>query len=364
MNDKTVILAGGGHAHVHLLKQWRKKRRSKVKTILISPQRHQYYSGMISGFIEGIYDLEEIRIDLERLCEWAGVQFIPDAVLKIEPGSKQIVTASGTSFPYDSLSLNVGSYTGTMDIPGAKEHAFLLKPDYQMSELKRICLEDSKLVIVGGGLSGAELGFGMLASRKERNIKAPITVISAGKFLGKYGYRVQQKAAEIAMDKGLHIVEGASVVRVLPKQAVLSTGETEAFDRLVWLTGPTAPPFIAQSGLRVDSEGYLLVNDNLQSVGDPAIFGAGDCITFASWPELHKAGVYAVREAPILLNNVYRYLSGGHLTAYRPQSEYLSILSTGNREGLLQYRGAAFHGKWYCTLKRFIDTSFIQKYKV
>jgi NADH dehydrogenase FAD-containing subunit len=136
------------------------------------------------------------------------------------------------------------------------------------------------------------------------------------------------------------------------------------YDCLLWLTGPAAPEIFRRSRLSIDQHGYLSVNDQLQMEQYPMIFGAGDCVSIQSAPWVHKSGVYAVRQAPILSTNLRRYLYGQSLLQYKPQKHYLAIISLGNRQAFLLYRRWAIHAAWCWTLKRWIDTRFIKKYQM
>lgn len=55
----------------------------------------------------------------------------------------------------------------------------------------------------------------------------------------------------------------------------------------------TPSPIFRASDVPIGDDGGLLVNDALQCVAHPEIFGGGDCITLASCP-LARVGVYAV----------------------------------------------------------------------
>jgi pyridine nucleotide-disulfide oxidoreductase family protein len=355
---KNVVLVGGGHAHVYILKQLQFGKWSETQVTLISPDRYQYYSGMFSGYVEGYYGLKEIRIDLAKLCQAANINFIKDSVDRVHPEQQEIVTSNGTRMKYDAISFNIGSHIANTNIPGVQDYAVLIKPNQLISGLKDLSLSNERLVVVGGGASGFEISLALQASRSSLGLTHPVTLISAGhlmKYTGKQGSR---KAEKIVRSKGINLIQNSAVISVLENRLELQSGDTISYDGLVWLTGPAAPPLFRTSGLPTDSKGYLSVNDNLQSVAYENIFGAGDCIAL----NLPKAGVYAVREAPILLSNLERYLSGSRLRKYRPQSQYLSILSTGEGEAVLLYRGLSFHGRWCFRLKRYIDSSFVRKY--
>lgn len=66
-------------------------------------------------------------------------------------------------------------------------------------------------------------------------------------------------------------------------------------DACVWCTQASAAPWFADSGLPVDSEGFIAVNEYLQLDGGPGnVFAAGDASGSKKFPR-PKAGVYAVR---------------------------------------------------------------------
>ena len=73
---KHLVLAGGGHGHILLLKKFAKKPLCGVEVTLITDYPKQYYSGMLAGYVEGIYCEEETAFDVRALAEAAGVHYI------------------------------------------------------------------------------------------------------------------------------------------------------------------------------------------------------------------------------------------------------------------------------------------------
>ncbi|WP_167747233.1 FAD-dependent oxidoreductase [Cohnella luojiensis] len=358
-----MILVGGGHAHLYVLKQLQLGGWPDTRVTLISLDRYQYYSSMFSSYVEGRYGLEDIRIDLPRLCDAVKIDFLNDSVETVDPERQEIVTSNGVRMNYDLISFNIGSRIANTSISGVEEYAALIKPNYLISALKNSSLKKERLVVVGGGASGIEMSLSLQTNRKGLGLKDPVTLISKGPLLEHAGRRVTRQITGIVQNKGIHLIQNDPVISVHRNRVDLQSGHTVAYDELLWLTGPAAPSIFRKSRLSTDAQGYLLVNDNLQSVVYENMFGVGDCVSLQTYPFLHKAGVYAVREAPILWSNMERFLSGGKLNKYRPQSKYLSILSTGEGEALLLYRGISIHGKWCWRLKQYIDSSFIRKYQ-
>ncbi|MEZ5501835.1 MAG: hypothetical protein R3E50_03955 [Halioglobus sp.] len=85
------------------------------------------------------------------------------------------------------------------------------------------------------------------------------------------------------------------------------------------------------SGLATtDDQGFLAVHDTLQSLYDDRVFGAGDIATQVNHPR-PKAGVYAVRQAPVLACNLRAALLEQPLRRHRPRRRFLSLISLGDR---------------------------------
>ena len=97
-------------------------------------------------------------------------------------------------------------------------------------------------------------------------------------------------------------------------------------------------PWIAATGLP-HTGGYLDVGPSLASPADGRVFGAGDCVHLAHAPR-SKAGVYAVRAAPVLHDNLRSALSGSAMRRrFDPQGDFLKLISLGGREAIADRSG-------------------------
>jgi NADH dehydrogenase FAD-containing subunit len=153
-----------------------------------------------------------------------------------------------------------------------------------------------------------------------------------------------------------------TVVRSI-EQGFALTGESRVpFDILVNATGLKPSPLLGPMGLPIGPNGGLLVDRHLRSVGDPRIFGGGDCVSFAE-RELPKLGVYAVREAPILLHNLLAKQDGRRLKCYAPQRRALMILNLGDGTGLAVRGGWVLKGRASAWIKDWIDRAFLRRYQ-
>jgi NADH dehydrogenase FAD-containing subunit len=358
---KTLVLAGGGHAHLHCLEQLKKEAPEDVQVLLISPSVHQYYSGMFSGFTEGVYNIDDIRIDLSRLSEKIGVAFVKDTIQTIDPIAKELTGASGKNYPYDIVSFDIGSQTA---IPRPlKKHVSSIKPNYRFPYQLLRLREATHPIVVGGGASGVELAFSIQAWRKQQGLPLNTTLFSSGSLLASQGKSASHKIEAVARRKDLPIVTGVTVEVIDDEKVLANNGKSYPQTDVLWLTGPTSAELFSRSALAADDAGFLLVNERLQSTEHPAIFGAGDCISIDRYPALAKNGVYAVRQGPVLWNNLKNSLSDGTLMNFTPQKRFVSILSTGGGEAFLTYGERSLHGRIPWKLKQRIDRKFMKRYK-
>ena len=110
----------------------------------------------------------------------------------------------------------------------------------------------------------------------------------------------------------------------------LEGGERLPADAVVWVAGAAALPIFAGSGLETDERGFVRIRPTLQCLGHDEVFAVGDCAAWTAGPGLAKAGVYAVRQGPVLAHNLIARIRGERLRAYRPQRDFLSLLNLGD----------------------------------
>lgn len=354
-------MIGGGHAHLYLMKKLQEEELD-VEVSVISPSEFQFYSGMFSGYIEGLYHFENIRIHIPTLAEKANISFIKGAALSIDAKAKVVLTEKGDIVSYDILSIDIGSYSSGVDVPGVRQHALRIKPTYRIEEVARTMWGSEAPVVIGGGAAGVEMALSLHAKRKAEG-KTPVTLVTQSTLLAEEDEKIQAKIQQIAREKGLTVHQNEKVSNVTSSSIVTSNGNQIKYDQLLWLTGPKAPGIFQTSKLPVDDEGYLLVEDTLQVKEYPAIFAAGDCASLRAYPDLPKSGVIAVRQSEVLWNNIKGYIKGEDGIRFQPKGKYLSILSTGNKEGLLLYGKVSLHHHLSWKLKNKIDRRFMDNYQ-
>jgi pyridine nucleotide-disulfide oxidoreductase family protein len=367
-----LLLVGAGHAHLEILRRQASRPLAGLDLTLVSVADRHHYSGMVPGFLQGQYEEREITFDLPALAARAGGRFVQGRATALDPKSREVHLEGGNALGYDLVSFNVGSRSAGDEEEAVRRHAAVVKPISRAVDLRRRLAElaaerrDCRAVVVGGGAAGVEIACA-IATVLERVAGRQVTILEgSGAILSDYSKRFRRRAEAVLAGRGIAIRTGARVERVEP-DAVQIQGERLRSDLTVWLTGAAAWPLFGASGLPVDGKGFLLVDDALRSTADPRVFGAGDCVTPERHPETPKAGVYAVREAPVLWRSLAAAIAaveGGKPPRYEPQRGFLSLLNTGDGKALLRYKSVVTHSRWAWRLKDRIDRRFMARYRV
>jgi pyridine nucleotide-disulfide oxidoreductase family protein len=365
---KRLLLVGGGHAHVFLIKQFFLKNIPELEVILVTACQYQYYSGMASGYVEGVYKEEDMSFDLKKMCNRSSVKYIEGRVIGIDAENKCVKLENNETVFFDVISLDTGSEMAGKNVEGVVEYAYCVKPLQNLFKLRENFIEQifegSQVVISGAGAAGIEIAFALkgLADKMEKNVK--ITLLHRGNLILKgYNENIREKTLSKLRKDKIEVLSHHKILKVLENNISMESGRQINYDFLVWGAGPVSNPMYKASGITVDKLGYMLVNRYLQSVDYPFIFGAGDCISFFDFQYVKKVGVYAIREAPYLFNNILKFIKDETLQEYIPQTDYLAIISAGNKKGIMQYKRAAIIGSISWEIKNFIDRGFMKKFK-
>ncbi len=335
---KKLLLVGGGLAHLKVLKMLQSKPIKDVETVLISPSSFQYYSAMFPGYAEGIYSESEIRIDLEKLALKANVKWLEDAVTAIDPKQKQLLTATGKVMAYDAVSFDIGSLTSGTDLPGVKEYAARIKPNYHFTAVIDDVRRANKVVIAGGGPSAVEIALSLEAWRKANDIETPVTLLTSSRLLPHESKKISNKMTKLSLQKGIQVITEKPAAKIEKNRYVATSGESIPFDKIIWMEGSKSPGMFKVSNLPVDEKGYLKVEGTLQVKKYPAIFGAGDCVSLSDHQRIRKAGGGdSARQGSVLFNNLKGFFETGDGERFRltKKSPFCPVIGEQRRHCLL-----------------------------
>ena len=365
---KHLVLVGGGHAHMTVMVNLHDYIERGHQVTLIGPSAYHYYSGMGPGLLAGIYRPQEVRFHIKKMAEDRGAVFLQDTVARIDPDKKILILASGAEIAYDVVSCNTGSTVPADEDRVAGNNIFTVKPIENLIKVRQkiragLSTEVPRFLVVGGGAAALELTGNLWRLVQSAQTSADIIICGGRSFLSSLPEKAQRYARKSLAARNIEIIEGAHVNRLEEGLAILKDQREVTFDLALLAWGIQPSPLFRASGLPTGADGGLLVNDYLQSVAYPEIFGGGDCISFERQP-LDKVGVYAVRQNPILHTNLLAALENRDLEAFQPQDTYLLIYNLGNGTGIF-YRGNwVLKGRLIFYLKDYIDRKFMRKFQV
>jgi selenide,water dikinase len=374
---RDIVLVGGGHSHVGVLKSFGMKPVPGVRLTVICTDMHTPYSGMLPGYVAGHYDYDAVHIDLSRLAVFAGARLYRDEVIGLDRTGKKVLCRNRPPVPYDTLSINIGSTPQLRQVPGAAENAVAVKPIQRFNERWLALLERAQhhrgsltIAVVGAGAGGVELLLAMqfrLRNELRKLGRNPDDLVfhlfTAGPdILPTHNGGVRKRFDTVLAERGVVVHRNAGVTQVFAGRLQTGAGNTLAADEIIWVTSAGGAPWLRETGLALDDDGFVKVTDTLQTVTDPSIFAAGDIACMVNF-RLEKAGVFAVRQGPPLTENLRRAVAGAALLAYHPQRRWLALISTGDKYAVASYAWLGFAGKNVWRWKDWIDRRFMTKFQ-
>ena len=358
---RDLVLVGGGHTHALVLRSWGMNPLPGVRLTVINPGPTAPYSGMLPGFVAGHYTRDELDIDLVKLARFASARIIVGKAVAIDPIAKTISVPGRPDIAYDVAAIDVGITSEMPTLEGFAKHGIPAKPlgvfasRWDAYRKKAVA---PKVAIIGGGVAGAELAMAMAYALRDQAPK--VSLIDRGEVLD--GFNEPTRIRLLAALEGLNVslVEHADVAEVLPDAVRLTDGTLIASDFTTGAAGARPHDWVADIGLDLH-EGSLVVGPTLQT-SNPDVFAVGDCAHLSHDPR-PKAGVFAVREAPYLFDNLRARLSGGKMRNYHPQKDYLKLISLGGKEALAEKLGTARRSKLLWKWKNHIDRTFMNQFE-
>ena len=366
---KDLVLVGGGHAHVHVLKAFAMRPVAGLRITLISREVDTPYSGMLPGLVTDTYSVADVHIDLLRLARYCGARLLVGEVCSIDPEQHELhyQGAPGSAIEtvralrYDLLSINTGA---APNCPFNLPHVVPVKPIGQFlpgwQRLAERIGSGQRLAIVGGGAGGVEIA---LAAQRTLGAGVEVALLTSSQLLPDVNARTRLLAREALRNAGVELREQFRVTDIDTAQICASTGEQLSAQAVLWVTGVAAPAWLAQSGLALDDTGFIEVDAWQRSVSAPNVYAGGDVAGMRDQPR-PKSGVFAVRQGPILARNLRAAALGKPSAAkrYRAQPRFLALLNCADGTAIASYGPLAFRSRWLWRLKDHIDRAFMRKF--
>jgi selenide,water dikinase len=372
MMDRNLVLVGGGHAHVQVIRAFAERPEPGLRVTLVTDRLLTPYSGMLPGHVAGLYSHADMHIDLERLVRVSGMALLRSAACRIDRQSRAVMTEDGTVVPFDILSLNVGITPDLSGIAGADTHGIAVKPISTFLERLERLLDDAsrpdgprRIILVGGGAAGIELALALKARLRSVDPAGRpfwIGLATGNGLVPTLNGGVQRRARAALVRHGVTVLDGFRVAEINPDGIRAQDGRFVGADAVLASTAARAPAWLQETGLPTDAGGFVKIAQTLTVLDDPTIFAVGDCATVVDNP-MPKAGVFAVRQGAALTENLRRTYRGKPLLPHKPDRQFLSILMTGDGSAIAG-RGPwlSVEGRWVWRWKDSIDRRFMRRF--
>lgn len=373
---KDLVLIGGGHSHVAVIKGFGMNPLPGVRLTVISRDIHTPYSGMLPGYVAGHYSHDEVHIDLRPLSQFAGARLYHTEATLIDTENKRVICEGRPPVRYDVLSINVGSTPRMSDIAGAEEHAVAVKPISRFVDrwnrlLQRVIAHPGshRIAVVGAGAAGVELVLAIqyrlqkeLAALGRSSEELVFHLVSkSSQIMPQFPAAVAKRFDRILDERGVIVHRGLEATRADEGELRLSDGTGLELDETLFVTPAGAAPWLKTSGFSVDENGFVKVQDTLQVLGHADIFAAGDVAAVENHPR-PKAGVFAVRQGKPLADNLRRVLQQKEPRPFSPQKSILALISSGDKYAVATKGPFTWAGAALWNWKDWIDRQFMGLY--
>ena len=346
---KTLLIVGGGHASLPVIKMGRKWKKHNISIRLISAKPYLIYSGALPQFMAGFYEWNQTAIDLENLCERYGVPFTAGRVVSVNENKNTVTTSEGSTISYDYLLLNVGASTRPV-IEG--DNISPVKPMSKLLNLREKLVSGSvrNLLIIGGGAAGSELA--MNVSHPEFKHSSNTTIVDRNdRLLSSFPAKLSDEVTSILKERGVAVLTGKDA----------SSGFISTFDEVILAAGNQPESISINHNFETGAEHRILTEETLRVLGNPTVFAAGD-MADVNGKNYQQIGVHAVKQGVVLRKNIKAAILGRPLTNYKPYFTNPLILSNGPDSAFFIMNRWVLKGRMYAVLKYVLDMRWLDKY--
>jgi selenide,water dikinase len=361
---RDLVFIGGGHAAALVLRGWIMDPLPGVRLTVLNPDPVAPYSGMLPGHVAGHYDRGQMMIDLLRLAHAAGARLILAAAEGIDRAAQRIHVAGRPGISYDAGLIDIGIGTAPEALPGFSLHAVAAKPLGPFADAWARFVADAgagraapQVGVLGGGIAGVELALAMRHRLHRAGLAPEVVLIDRGAAMAGVQARTRARLLRACADAAIRVLEHCPPSHVEAGAVVLTDGSVVRASFVLGVAGARPQGWLAETGLALEN-GFVRVRPSLQTETDPMLFAAGDIAHLVHAPR-PKAGVYAVRAAPVLAHNLRALLSGGPMRSYTPQRDYLKLISLGGKRAVADRAGLVAEGDWIWRMKDRIDRRFM-----
>jgi len=293
--------------------------------------------------------------------------------------NRQVLLEDRPPIKYDVLSINTGSApqvqqdASTAGVTPVKPiDGFSARWDNILSQVPTWKTEH-RFLVVGGGAGGFELAVSMHSrlqkelSRLQSTTRLNMALVTRSGLLPQHSPGVRRLAKKALEDRGIALHTGYDIVHAKDGALLCKKGQTLAYDDCIWCTQGCSQAWIQSSGLALDGNNFLLVDQHMRcktpsGIDGGTIFAGGDVATIEGH-DRPKAGVFAVMAGVALWVNICATLRAEKLVKYWPQRSFLGLLSLGDGTCIASRGSLSMQSEWLWHLKDWIDRRWMWNYE-
>ncbi|XP_044631345.1 apoptosis-inducing factor 3 isoform X8 [Equus asinus] len=288
----NVLIVGAGAAGLVCAETLRQEGFSD-RIVLCTLDRHLPYDRpKLSKSLDA--QPEQLALRPKEFFRAYGIEVLTEAqVVTVDVRNKKVVFKDGFKLEYNKLLLAPGSSPKTLSCKGKEvENVFTIRTPEDANRVVRLA-RGRNAVVVGAGFLGMEVA-AYLTEKAHSVSVVELEETPFRRFLGERVGRALMKMFENNRVK-FYMQTEVSELRAQEgklKEVVLKSSKVVRAD--VCVVGIGAVPatgFLRQSGISLDSRGFIPVNKMMQT-NIPGVFAAGDAVTFPlAWRNNRKVNI-------------------------------------------------------------------------
>jgi selenide, water dikinase len=361
-----LVFLGGGHAQIEAIRSFAMNPVHGLRLTIVTKNIRTPYSGMLPAYLEGVWDDDDLHIDLAHLAQFSGARLIVAPCTGIDADGHKLLFDDRPPLHFDILSINIGGQPDLGSIEGAANHVIPVKPIAEFQKAFDDLLATglpNRLAVIGGGAAGCELALAINKRWRDHGASPQMTLYSRStRLMPQMAPRASQLMFGALLDAGIKLQLGRAVEKVDLGMIRFGDNTSDAFDACFLVSAVRPPRWLSATSLELDDSGFIAVHPTLQSKSHANIFAAGDIATISGSPR-PRAGVFAVRAGPVLAKNLRKYLHGHALKRWSVQKRYLAIIGTADNGAIASWGQFGVKADGFLALKHLIDRRFMAKYQ-
>ena len=293
-----IIIIGGSFGGLTAAFELRKIfSRSRLEITLISKDDKFVFIPSLPWVAMGEKTIEQISFGLERPLAKQRIDFVHDAVLRIDPG-KQTVITDKDKYQYDYLVIATGHRSANEAVPGlgpfdGPGHSLMSPPEaVEAREALKDFLENPGPVVAGCAPGASCIGpayefvfeLDHLLRRRKMRHKVPITFLTPEPFLGHFGVggmgKVRQMLEAEFDGREIRYQTSSAISKITASSVELSNGLAFASSYSLIIPPLAGVRGVADSPGVANPKGFIPVDEHYRHKEFHNIYAAGVAVAF------------------------------------------------------------------------------------